>query len=61
MHLVNVPGQADLMFCREQKGLNWKTSNSLASVPDGLRRGGLVPQSSPHARFDIQDWMPLDP
>jgi hypothetical protein len=21
----------------------------------------LVPQASPHARFDILDWVPLDP
>jgi eukaryotic-like serine/threonine-protein kinase len=62
IHLVKVPGQADLMFCREQAEL------SLGDLDRILRPSRAayeavahVPPTSPHARFDIQDWMPLDP
>ncbi len=62
LHLVNVPGQADLMFCREQAELNLEDlerilRSSRAAYEDAVN----LPQVSPHARFDIQDWMPLDP
>ncbi|HEX5269985.1 MAG TPA: hypothetical protein VFW33_05840, partial [Gemmataceae bacterium] len=62
LQVVRVPGQADLMFCREQGPLE----------PDDLERvlkpcraayeeSAATPQVSPHARFDILDWMPLAP
>jgi len=62
LHLVNVPGQADLMFCREQTELSLEDLEGIlhtcrAAYEDAVK----APQSSPHARFDIQDWMPLDP
>jgi hypothetical protein len=59
---VNVPGQADLMFCREQPGLGTEDlERLLASCRDAYRETATNPPSSPHARFDIQDWTPLDP
>jgi hypothetical protein len=62
VQLVNVPGQADLMFCRDQNGLS---AEELARVLRNCRKvyeeSAAVPNSSPHARFDIQDWTPLDP
>jgi serine/threonine protein kinase len=62
VHLVNVPGQADLMFCREQDGLTLEDlSRILQTCRTAYDEVARVPQSSPHARFDIQDWMPLDP
>jgi hypothetical protein len=62
IHLVNVPGQADLMFCREQAELSLEDlERILRSSRAAYEQGVTVPQSSPHARFDIQDWMPLDP
>ncbi len=62
LQVVRVPGQADLMFCREQGPLE----------PDDLERvlkpcraayeeSVALPQASAHARFDILDWMPLAP
>lgn len=60
--LVNVPGQADLMFCREQMGLRLEDLEPIVRACRGAYQELLVtPQSSPHARFDIQDWTPLDP
>jgi hypothetical protein len=60
--LVNVPGQADLMFCREQEELSLE---DLAGILHACRpaydQSANLPQSSPHARFDVQDWMPIDP
>jgi hypothetical protein len=60
--LVRVPGQSDLMLCREQSSL------SLEELQRVLRpcRGAYeslagAPATSPHARFDILDWLPLDP
>jgi serine/threonine protein kinase len=62
LQLVNVPGQADLMLCREQLDL---CTEDLERVLRFSRAAYMelspVPQSSPHARFDIQDWSPLDP
>jgi hypothetical protein len=62
LHLVNVAGQADLMFCREQSGLGVA---DLGRILQPCRAAyvdlSTVPQSSPHSRFDIQDWTPLDP
>jgi hypothetical protein len=62
IHLVSVPGQADLMFCRDQGGLQLEDLEKvLVSCRAAYRELAVVPQSSPHARFDIQDWVPLDP
>jgi hypothetical protein len=60
--LVRVPGQADLMFCREQGFL---TVEDLKKVLRPCRTAyeaiAGAPTTSPHARFDIVDWVPLDP
>jgi hypothetical protein len=62
IHLVNVPGQADLTFCREQGDLSLEdVEKLLAACRAAYAETAVVPQSSPHARFDIQDWVPLDP
>jgi hypothetical protein len=62
VHLVNVPGQADLMFCREQNGLSLEDlERILRACRPAYDESATVPQSSPHSRFDVQDWMPLDP
>ncbi len=62
LHVVRVPGQADLMFCREQGPLG---ADDLERVLKPCRaayeESATVPQVSPHARFDILDWMPLAP
>jgi hypothetical protein len=62
LQLVNVPGQADLMFCREQEELR---TEDLERILQACRVAydelAGVPQSSPHARFDILGWMPLEP
>jgi hypothetical protein len=62
VQLVSVPGQADLMFCREQQELTLEALGSLLRACRAAYEETVnVPPSSPHARFDIQDWMPLDP
>jgi serine/threonine protein kinase len=62
LHLVTVPGQADLMFCREQDALS---AEELERILRPCRRAyeevAAAPPVSPHARFDIHDWTPLDP
>jgi serine/threonine protein kinase len=62
LNLVNVPGQADLMFCREQDAL---TLDDLDRVLRACRAPYeelvTTPVTTPHARIDIQDWTPLDP
>ena len=60
--VVKVPGQADLMFCREQGCLSVQELHKLMKQFALLTKSTVVtPPSSPHARFDIVDWLPLDP
>jgi hypothetical protein len=59
---VHVPGQADLMFCREQGLLTLEDLQQLlAPCRPAYETLANVPHSSPHARCDIMDWVPLDP
>jgi eukaryotic-like serine/threonine-protein kinase len=62
IHHVRVPGQADLMFLREQGCL---TAPDLQKLLKPCRAAyealAVTPLTSPHARFDILDWLPLDP
>lgn len=59
---VRVPGQSDLMLCREQGCL---TAQDLQKLLKPCRAAyeaiAAAPTASPHARFDITDWLPLDP
>ncbi len=59
---VRVAGQSDLMLCREQGCLTaqdlHKLLKSCRTAYDNL---AATPNTSPHARFDILDWLPLDP
>jgi len=62
LQLVNVAGQADLTFCREQVGLRIEDLESLlAPCRNAFHALCLSQLSSPHSRFDITDWTPLDP
>jgi hypothetical protein len=62
LHLVNVPGQADLMFCRDQGGLSGESlERILQPCRAAYNEVATLPTVSPHSRFDIQDWSPLDP
>jgi hypothetical protein len=62
LKLVRVPGQSDLMFLCEQGGL---TAEELAPMLKPCRtayeNANGSPVTSPHARFDITDWLPLEP
>jgi serine/threonine protein kinase len=60
--LVRVAGQADLMFCREQGYLKLEAlQRILLPLRPAYEQLAPTPQSSPHSRFDITDWVPLDP
>jgi hypothetical protein len=60
--LVKVPGQADLMFCTELAGLKLDDLEQiLRNSRNAFNEAALTPQSSPHSRFDMTDWKPLDP
>jgi len=62
IHLVRVPGQSDLMFCREQGYLQHEDLMRLINhCRQAYRELSAVPGLSPHARFDITDWVPIDP
>jgi hypothetical protein len=60
--VVRVPGQSDLMICREQSDLGPADLQSILT-PCRAAYDGVVagPTTSPHARFDILDWIPMDP
>lgn len=58
---VKVPGQSDLMFCRDYGPLTVKELCQIfRQCGQAYNQAAAVPQSSPHARFDILDWTPLD-
>jgi hypothetical protein len=62
LKLVRVPGQSDLMFLCEQGGLAFEELKPLLqpcrTVYEAAAQSALT---SPHARFDIVDWLPLEP
>jgi hypothetical protein len=62
LQLVRVPGQAHLMFCREQGYLSPEDLQKLLrSCRPAYEESKTVVTISPHARFDITDWVPIDP
>jgi hypothetical protein len=62
LKLVRVPGQSDLMFLREQGGLSAEELSALLkSCRLAYENAAVAPVTSPHARFDITDWLPLEP
>jgi hypothetical protein len=62
LKLVRVPGQTDLMFLSEQGCLTFNELNSLLKPCRAAYESAAAAQlTSPHARFDITDWMPLEP
>jgi len=59
---VKVPGQADLMFCRERGRLTPEDlERLLAPCREAYQQAASVPSASPHSRFDTRDWVPLEP
>jgi hypothetical protein len=62
LHTVSVPGQADLMICREQGCLKLEDLEQvLKNCRNAYQETAHAPNVSSHARFDINDWTPLDP
>jgi hypothetical protein len=62
LELVRVPGQADLMFCREHNGLTQEELERIVGpCREAYREAAGLPAASPHSRFDYRDWMPLEP
>ena len=62
LRLVSVPGQSDLMICREQGVLTCTDLHKLLKpCRAAFETLAHALPTSPHARFDILDWLPLDP
>jgi hypothetical protein len=62
LKLVRVPGQSDLMFLCEQGGLSFDELKPLLKPCRAAYDANAgAPPSSPHARFDVVDWLPLEP
>ena len=62
VNLVRVPGQADLMFLREQGSLRADDLHRLLKpCRVAYESYAGAPNVSPHSRFDVVDWLPLDP
>lgn len=62
IHNVRVPGQSDLMLCREQGCLTAQDLQKFFKAARAAYEAAVTsPTTSPHARFDILDWLPLDP
>jgi serine/threonine protein kinase len=62
LHVLRVQGQAHLMFACEQGYLSTEDLQGLIRpCQAAYEEASMVPQASPHTRFDIIDWVPLDP
>jgi hypothetical protein len=62
VYVLRVPGQADLMFCREQGNISHEEVQLLVRpFRTVYMRMSSLPQSSPHSRLDVTDWVPLEP
>lgn len=62
VQVVKVPGQADLMFCRERARLSSEElERLLAPCRPAYLEAASLPAASPHSRFDTRDWVPLEP
>ncbi|MBL8797272.1 MAG: protein kinase [Planctomycetia bacterium] len=62
LNLLRVTGQADLMFCREQGNLTTEDIQRLLRPFRAAYQATVGnPPASSHARFDISDWVPLEP
>ncbi len=62
IRVVRVPGQSDLMFLCEQGGLTYEELKSLLKPCRAAYEANAASQvTSPHARFDVVDWLPLEP
>ena len=62
LKVVRVPGQSDLMFLCEQGGLTFEELKSLLKPCRAAYEANAPSQvTSPHARFDVVDWLPLEP
>lgn len=62
LRLVPVPGQSDLMFLCEQGGLTFEELKPLLKpCRAAYEQAAGAPVTSPHARFDVVDWLPLEP
>ena len=61
LQAVKVPGQADLVFCRERTRLTpEELERVIAFCREAYQQSAPVPATSPHSRFDTRDWVPLD-
>ncbi|MCI0682858.1 MAG: protein kinase [Gemmataceae bacterium] len=61
IHHVRVPGQSDLMFLCEQGCAAADVNALLKPCRAAYEAAVSTPAASPHARFDVLDWLPLDP
>ena len=62
LELVRVPGQGDLMFLREEGKIEARDLDRwLKPARAAYEAIAHSPSVSPHARFDLQDWAPLNP
>lgn len=60
LKLIRVPGQSDLSLCREKTSLSLEEIQGLlAPCQQAYVELASVPGDSPHARFDVTDWIPI--
>src|SRR5262249_55930373 len=61
LHLTRMQSLTEMTVCREQGNLGYKERNELfSSFRNAYPSLATVPAHSPHARFDVLDWLPLE-
>jgi eukaryotic-like serine/threonine-protein kinase len=62
VHLLSGSSPHDLTFCREQGFLSHADLQPLLPLcRNAYRAQANSPPHSPHARFDVAEWLPLEP
>ena len=59
---LSIGGATDMLICREQAEIGLADIHAMVEpCKDAYLETASAPQSTPHARADILDWIPLDP
>ena len=62
MHVIRTDTRTEMTFCREQAGITQAEFQKMLDLCRmSYQESAPQPATSPHARFDVMEWVPLEP